>query len=151
MFLVSEVGVEVVQITMRLRPHVRQKDIASFLKTKARHRLELAITRPAVVLQQELIRRGLEKKISARAPILVTKAEQQSLRDLMIELHIPREAVRILQVFGPGVEQQSWPSNRRDAIRGKGRDQQILILLERTDVERNLVVEDSDAAADDGR
>src|SRR5690349_19768157 len=65
----------------------------------------------------------------------------------MIDLQIPREAVRILEIFGLGVDQQSWSTNRRHTIRRKGRDQEVLILLERTDVERNLVVKDADAAA----
>ena len=63
---IAEVGVEVVQIAARLRPHVRQEDVASFLKTEARHRLKLAITRTAVVLQQECVVSGFEDEVAAR-------------------------------------------------------------------------------------
>src|ERR1043166_9690414 len=68
----------------------------------------------------------------------------------MIDLQVPRETVRILQVFGLCVDQQAWSINQRHAVRRKCRDQQILILFERTDVERNLVVENADAATNYG-
>ena len=42
-FEITEVGVEVVQIAQRLRANVREENVASFLKTKARQSLKLAI------------------------------------------------------------------------------------------------------------
>ena len=84
--LIAEVGVEVVQISTRLRPHVRQKDIATFLQTEARNRLKLAITRTPVVPQQQRIRSWFDHEIPARASFFITEAEQQPLRDLMIHL-----------------------------------------------------------------
>jgi hypothetical protein len=48
----------------------------------------------------------------------------------MIDLEVPGEAVRIVQIFRRGVGKQSWTVNRGDAVRSKSRDDETLILLE---------------------
>src|SRR6185369_594322 len=65
----------------------------------------------------------------------------------MVELNIPGKRVRILQMFGRRVLQQ-LKTNWLDV---KESERTLaLILFKRTNVERNLVVEETDTAAHDG-
>src|SRR5690242_14068920 len=67
----------------------------------------------------------------------------------MIELHIPREAVRIFEIFWCSIKKQAWTVGRCDTVASECCYAKTLVLLERTDVEWNLVVKEPDAAAYD--
>src|SRR5690349_393905 len=67
----------------------------------------------------------------------------------MIELQVPRDAVRVFKIFWCRIKKQARTVNWRDAVRGEVCYTQALILFEGADVEWDLVVEESDAAAND--
>jgi alpha-L-fucosidase len=81
---------------------------------------------------------------------VLTKSQQQTRTQLMIDLQVPREAVGILETSGRCVEEQSWTINRGQAIVRERSHHQALILFERTYVQRNLVVEDTVTASHQG-
>src|ERR1043166_6105692 len=65
----------------------------------------------------------------------------------MIDLQIPGETVRILQIGRRRVAIKPWPIYHSQTIRRKGRDLLARILTERADVQGYLVVEQSHTAA----
>ena len=65
----------------------------------------------------------------------------------MVHLRVPRDAVRILEIGRRGIQKQTWSIGDGRAVTRESGDDEILVLLERTDVERDLVVEQTDAAA----
>src|SRR5689334_17607809 len=67
----------------------------------------------------------------------------------MIELKVPRDAVRVVEILRGRIKQKTRAADRRDAVSGGGCDEKTLILLERADVQWDLVVKKSDAASYD--
>src|SRR3954452_13822105 len=67
----------------------------------------------------------------------------------MIELKIPGEAVRVVEVFRCRIKKKTRSVDGGDAVRSEGCYEQALVLFERADVEWNLVVEEPDTATND--
>src|SRR6185369_17152958 len=67
----------------------------------------------------------------------------------MIELQVPRDAVRVFKICWCRIKQKTRTVHRCDAVRSECRYQKALILFEGADVQGYFVVEETDAAAND--
>src|SRR5215211_5416755 len=67
----------------------------------------------------------------------------------MIKLQVPRETVRIFEIFRCRIKKKARPVDGCDAVVCEGCYQKTLVLLEGADVEWNLVVKETHTAAYD--
>src|SRR6185503_158254 len=82
-----------------------------------------------------------------RVPLFITEAQQQTFGELVIDLDVAGDAVRISKVAGHGIPEESWSIGYRQAVGSKRGHALAWILSERANIQSYLVEEESQASA----
>src|SRR5262249_5682418 len=149
---VSQVGVEVVEISDRRRARVRADDLIVAVELVAGRDLSLAIAGlPVRSKQQDLFptdeRRGIEYRLESILTLLVSDPDEDVPDPSAIDLRVPVGAARRVDGGGHAVSPERRRSLWRDAAGSEPRHGALLEPIEARHVQRDRVVEHAGPAA----